>query len=371
MSIDCPLLMSTRLFWHQSTTRICPCCLDEQNPYDRLYWRARPLSLCPEHRVFLIDQCPVCRAPIPALRLHPSLCPVCRTGDYREAVRPLPPELLWLYESNIVLLKYLGIELQEYEVRLSPHALSLCRHFSSQEYLELMERFWWLLHTPPMSDSLLPFLCRVFPIEGRIPGVAAPILLIHYLLTQWPLHFWMVLDAFHQALCEDIPRAKWLTARLKQWDQSFAQGKPWCPEASSEQVDVFFETADDYLNTREQSGRRDLPFGKTIVSQGILPVHPNQDNSMVVAHASLDEGHPNTATTRAPLLMKSMLPVVGENGGKKKEENRNTFGRAGGESPYMGEWSQSSGASRKNNGSLHRLSRATLSGRQTVFRGTP
>jgi len=35
------------------TTKVCPRCLDEQDGYDRLYWRAAPILSCPRHHVFL------------------------------------------------------------------------------------------------------------------------------------------------------------------------------------------------------------------------------------------------------------------------------------------------------------------------------
>lgn len=40
--------------------RICPDCLKEGAPYERLLWSFRPLPICLEHGVALLDRCPAC-----------------------------------------------------------------------------------------------------------------------------------------------------------------------------------------------------------------------------------------------------------------------------------------------------------------------
>ena len=72
-----------RLFAYSGATiQVCPCCLDEPVAYDRIYWRATPVLLCPRHGVWLINTCPTCHQPIPALRPKLETCPFCG-GDFR------------------------------------------------------------------------------------------------------------------------------------------------------------------------------------------------------------------------------------------------------------------------------------------------
>lgn len=78
-------------------TQVCPRCLDEDEGYDRLYWRCDLLLLCPRHRVFLVRHCPTCHAQIPALRPLSTTCPSCEQGDYRSTVlSPQVEEEPWL-----------------------------------------------------------------------------------------------------------------------------------------------------------------------------------------------------------------------------------------------------------------------------------
>lgn len=50
------------------TTQLCPAYLDEEKSYEPLYWKLRYVLLCPRHRLFLIDRCPVCHQLIPLFR---------------------------------------------------------------------------------------------------------------------------------------------------------------------------------------------------------------------------------------------------------------------------------------------------------------
>src|SRR5260370_28457957 len=46
--------------------RVCPLCLQEQECYDRLYWRMQLIVHCPQHRLRLLEKCPSCEAPLVA-----------------------------------------------------------------------------------------------------------------------------------------------------------------------------------------------------------------------------------------------------------------------------------------------------------------
>ena len=81
----CLLDVNSRLwlFPETQTTSVCPRCLREEEAYDRLYWRAHPVQVCPSHRIPLRHACPACLKKIPVVRPHPFFCPFCHKGDYR------------------------------------------------------------------------------------------------------------------------------------------------------------------------------------------------------------------------------------------------------------------------------------------------
>jgi hypothetical protein len=87
-SIDRPLLSRStvrREISTRRTTKVCPGCLDEAPAYDRLFWRLRPVILCPYHALLLLDRCSYCPAPIPGQRRSPGRCPFCRR-EYLQAL---------------------------------------------------------------------------------------------------------------------------------------------------------------------------------------------------------------------------------------------------------------------------------------------
>src|SRR6266571_2958944 len=67
-SIERTLPRHVQFFRSEPETQVCPLCLDNPDGYDRLYWRCSYVLLCARHRIYLVDHCPACRAPIPGLR---------------------------------------------------------------------------------------------------------------------------------------------------------------------------------------------------------------------------------------------------------------------------------------------------------------
>jgi len=47
-------------FFDVAHRRICPLCVEQSPACERLLWTFRPLVICPEHAVFLLDHCPAC-----------------------------------------------------------------------------------------------------------------------------------------------------------------------------------------------------------------------------------------------------------------------------------------------------------------------
>jgi TniQ protein len=62
---------------------ICPYCLRE-NPYCRKFWDLRVITVCPQHRLLLLDICPSCQEPITWNRKSVSRCS-CGC-DWRETI---------------------------------------------------------------------------------------------------------------------------------------------------------------------------------------------------------------------------------------------------------------------------------------------
>src|SRR2546429_8424115 len=81
--INRPLLLGRSYFQGLLYMKVCPDCLDQSVGYDRLYWRAQFILLCPSHALPLRVNCPDCKKVIPALRAKLSQCPFCKKGDYR------------------------------------------------------------------------------------------------------------------------------------------------------------------------------------------------------------------------------------------------------------------------------------------------
>lgn len=138
LDIEGPLLSSTmleRFCLPLTTTEVCHACLNEQEGYDRLYWRLRPILICPRHRLFLVDRRPRCRLSIPSLRISLTACPHCGTGDYRTANRWSLSSDTLLSNGERFLLHCLGVNQVTDQGNSSPFANS---PLSDNEAIKLM-----------------------------------------------------------------------------------------------------------------------------------------------------------------------------------------------------------------------------------------
>ena len=177
----------------QSTIQVCPRCLDEAERYDRLYWRATPLLLCPRHHVFLIQACPACQRPIPAPRARPSACPSCG-ADYRQLVLPLAAEGDWLLNTHLIFLTQLGVDTGELGALPADDESSFLQQLPQSQYWWIVANFLDLFDDPLYRTSLV----RALPVAKLVPGAPqSPYLVFHYLLASWPLHWWVLLERFH------------------------------------------------------------------------------------------------------------------------------------------------------------------------------
>ncbi len=186
--------------------RVCPLCLQEQECYDRLYWRLQLVFHCPHHRVRLLEKCPVCEAPIAANRQSPYHCPRCQQGDYR-VINPVSltsdnP----LYLGELLLLKALGIALPVNEIASRSLASSPLSTLSGISYLYLLRAVTSGLDAIFSHQELfllIKMLCT-FPPEDLSPlqdlfqeKKAVVFLLFHWLFLAWPTHFSAFLDVWY------------------------------------------------------------------------------------------------------------------------------------------------------------------------------
>jgi TniQ len=186
--------------------RVCPLCLQEQECYDRLYWRMQLILYCPHHRILLQEKCPACEAPISALRQSPYSCLSCRQADYRTLISmPIASEHPF-YLGELLLLKALDFPIAENTQSITYLARSPLSPLSGVSYIGLLrtitsqlERFFSLrelvlltmmLQAAPAEDLLLQ---RVLLSPKRVVAF----LLFHWLFLEWPIHFFAFLDVWY------------------------------------------------------------------------------------------------------------------------------------------------------------------------------
>lgn len=252
------------------TVQVCPRCLDEPSGYQRLYWRATPVLLCPRHYVWLLSSCPTCQKSIPGLRPQLSTCPTCG-GDYRQRVLPLAPEASWLRSTHRVFLTHLGIDASELGESSPADGPLPFQDLPPHEYFWMVTQFLELFYTGSYRERLLPLLLHALPVEDLAPPhIQSALLLLHYLLACWPIHFWIVLERLQQAI-EDDPL--WLHssyAPARKWETQLARGAIWDQGTSREQTLVFlhtfFDMAKDYFQPHRLSEQSEASLKKHILS---------------------------------------------------------------------------------------------------------
>lgn len=261
-----------------STIQICPRCLDEPDGgYDRLYWRATPVLICSRHRVWLIDACPACHKPIPALRQKLSTCPTCG-ADYQQRVLLLDRQASWLHSTHRVFLTHLGIDASELGESPPEEEPSPLQDLASHEYFWIVTEFLELLLSQPYREQLLPFLLRTLSIEDLVLSPAqGSLLLLHYLLARWPLHFWILLERLQLALEQDDLWFHSAYAPAQEWEAQLARGDIWHQGVPKEQsmvfLHTFFKTVKDYFQRHRQTSHRIASFGKRVTPAVPLLVH--------------------------------------------------------------------------------------------------
>src|SRR5260370_782480 len=148
-------------------TRVCPCCLEGQPGYDRVYWGLRGVLSCPRHRVRLLEKCPVCLKDIPAVRPQMKQCPYCKGETYVLPTRQLPEESM-LIMSTSFLLTMLQVPSSEASEALRLLAPSPLLTVAPHIYLALLVELTEELHSYRSSSQQLLQLCRTLG-ESTLP----------------------------------------------------------------------------------------------------------------------------------------------------------------------------------------------------------
>lgn len=245
----------TQFFDSTKYVRVCPYCLDEGKAYDRLYWQCELMLSCPRHNVFLIDRCPACQDPIPALRLLPTTCPFCPSGDYRSALLSVPSEEHWLIESQVTLLEQLGVDGSEMGECHTANNATAFQSSPSWEYFQLLSlgsstfeqcfsgieiAMSFLVRNLGLSDTVERLGHNLQKIS---PKLLRRYILMDYLLSSWPMHFLVFLERLQRFLQEEYHYSSESPIVLK-WNKSMLQGRYWCVSEYQErpipQLHTFF-----------------------------------------------------------------------------------------------------------------------------------
>ena len=311
-----PVDASRLFFLCGRETRVCPSCLEEPDGYDRLYWRCTLILFCSRHRVFLVPQCPDCHAPIPALRLSPTQCPVCKQGTYRGTLLPLLPEDGWLEATQAVLLRHLGID----DPQEGGHAMKTGG--TALEDLPPWDYFWLLgqcfsfvstLSRQFAREEVVQFFLRMLPFGSMITRLSSLFhltpsaaflspLLAHYLSGAWPLHFLAFQERLEHFLQEEFHYAR-TSAVVTRWRRAMVHGNFWCPsryrQQPVEQVqafsDTFRDTFQDLTPSERMAARHDgvIPDGQLFLRTAVF-------------HAQSQRNRPRSWESLASLLARTM-----------------------------------------------------------------
>jgi hypothetical protein len=213
--MDGQFLLTQATAWRHctpiGTTQLCPACLDEEKSYEPLYWKLRYVLLCPRHRLFLIDRCPVCHQLIPLFRRPKgTVCPYCLEGDYRAARRVPSFANTLLSQGQALLLHFLGVDDLNWGEVSSLLRGSPMMQLEHWQYFHLLDRFGTLIPSLLSSDILRAFTNHMdiqqelsYSRQTGKSHVARQIILSSIVFAAWP-----------QSLCALLDRA---TSVMRSW----------------------------------------------------------------------------------------------------------------------------------------------------------
>jgi hypothetical protein len=232
----------------QAAGQVCPLCLAEA-PYHRLHWDLRPVVVCLQHRVVLMDQCPKCGKPLGTQSLDLSHCVKCR-ADLREA-RPAEAEAEGL-GAQARISADLGLPVD------NPPAWpgrSACAHLLPPDLFALRRALYYVLLELPFTWP--GFQPARFDLAENWSGLAGEsrrrlvpnpvrytlMIAAHRVLMDWPKTFYAMLEAGWQ-----VPRPATTTTGVER--HFGAWYTHWLTQALADPAFDFVRSAFfDYLTT--------------------------------------------------------------------------------------------------------------------------
>jgi hypothetical protein len=176
--------LKPRQFIMKNKVKFCPLCIQDINHHKRL-WTYHPVTVCVEHRVFLLDTCPACGKTVSIGRLIQG---VCNCGMiFREAVGTDVPIDSPFYASNEVIQRF-----------VMGKDLGLDWRFNKREMIQLAERSFHLLQGMPS------FVCngQIDVFHNKKNGLlsnqkqAVAYANLYWMYQDFPQNFCAVLDLF-------------------------------------------------------------------------------------------------------------------------------------------------------------------------------
>ncbi len=225
-----PLLSERSYFQDPLSMKVCPACLGQQDGYDRLYWLAEFILLCPNHALPLRTNCPYCKMRIPALRAELCRCPFCKRGDYRVPTAHVLKNSV-LFEGELLLLRSLGEPLPQVNAPADILLDSPLLGLRPVDYFHLYRSLTIALSRLFQPEDI-PKLClklRVLtPDEMATHSIlygasqAPEVVLFHALFSRWPHNFFLFLDE------EELPGEvyAWILQAYRDHLEQFQREKP-------------------------------------------------------------------------------------------------------------------------------------------------
>ncbi len=231
------------------------------------------------------------------------------------------------------MLHHLGIDAEEMGERCPERERSFLYELSPRDYFSLAAHLQGLFDSYPMGGHLRPFLLRTLSLEGILPQHVRPtLILLHYLLADWPAHFWGMLEHCQRALWEDSFRFPHARNFAEQWSAEFARSNYWDEEAYREEptklLGSFSSTVSRYFRYyRDRVWHGEHEFGETVLPEGhphfrqlarptdeetIIPL-PWEDLTSVICRTAraMNYGHPSWALVSAePPCRKVYAPDI-------------------------------------------------------------
>jgi TniQ len=198
-----------KYFFPISSTQVCPCCLKEGEPYDRLYWRCRLVLICPYHSTLLLQACPRCHQPISTMRAKLTHCPRCNQINYQTCATPSFKQAEIFSSGSAYLLKQLGVNGAQPDALREEEGTTPLSGLLPYHYFRLFESWRYMLDQTLTQELFLTITAEIHELlpdllawttAREAKDILLHIALFHKVFTNWPTNFFAFLDRFHHLL---------------------------------------------------------------------------------------------------------------------------------------------------------------------------